>query len=70
MCLEEGTLAGWLHEVLEPHVAELVGVGIRKSPGAKSDRQDAFGLGEQLWAGDGIGHATARQNVAMTGLDG
>ena len=27
LCLEEGTLAGWLHEVLEPHVAELVGGG-------------------------------------------
>ena len=23
MCLEEGTLTGWLHEVLEPHVEEL-----------------------------------------------
>jgi len=24
LCLEEGTLAGWLHEVLSPHVDEIV----------------------------------------------
>ena len=23
MCLEEGTLSGWLHEVLEPHVEDV-----------------------------------------------
>ena len=36
LCLEEGTLAAWLHEVLEPHVTELVVTGVRKSRGAKS----------------------------------
>ena len=32
VCLEEGTLSGWLHEVLEPHVEELVVTGVRKEP--------------------------------------
>lgn len=51
LCLEEGTLAEWLHEVLEPHVAELVVTGVRKSRGEKSDKHDAFGLAEQLRIG-------------------
>ena len=42
---------GVLNEVLEPHVAELVVVVVRKGLGAKSDKQDAFGLGEQLRIG-------------------
>ena len=29
LCMEEGTLAAWLHEVLEPHVMELVVTGVR-----------------------------------------
>ena len=51
MCLEEGTLTGWLHEVLEPHVEELVVTGVGKSRGPKSDKRDAFGLAEQLRIG-------------------
>ena len=51
VCLEEGTLSGWLHEVLEPHVEELVVTGVRKSRGPKSDKLDAFGLAEQLRIG-------------------
>ncbi len=52
ICMEEGTLSGWLHEVLEPHVAELVVAGVgTKSRGPKSDKQDAFGLAEQLRIG-------------------
>jgi transposase len=51
LCLEEGTLAGWLSEVLEPHVHELVVVGVSESRGQKSDRLDAFGLAEQLRIG-------------------
>ena len=31
VCLEEGTLSGWLYEVLEPHVEELVVAGVRRS---------------------------------------
>ena len=51
LCMEEGTLAEWLHEVLEPHIKELVVTGVRKSRGAKSDKHDAFGLAEQLRIG-------------------
>ena len=31
MCMEEGTLSAWLHEVLEPHVEELVVTGVGKT---------------------------------------
>jgi transposase len=51
VCLEEGTLSEWLHEVLEPHVEELVVAGVRKSRGPKSDKRDAFALAEQLRIG-------------------
>ncbi len=33
LCMEEGTLAEWLHEVLEPHVAELVVTGVQQESG-------------------------------------
>jgi transposase len=51
VCLEEGTLSGWLYEVLEPHVEDLVVAGVRESRGPKSDKQDAFALAEQLRIG-------------------
>jgi transposase len=51
LCLEEGTHASWLHEVLSPHVEELVVAGVRESRGPKSDKLDAFGLAEQLRIG-------------------
>jgi hypothetical protein len=51
VCLEEGTLSEWLHEVLEPHVEDLVVAGVRKSRGPKSDKRDAFALAEQLRIG-------------------
>lgn len=51
VCLEEGTLSGWLYEVLEPHVEELVVAGVRKSRGPKNDKVDAFGLADQLRIG-------------------
>jgi transposase len=51
VCLEEGTLSGWLYEVLEPHVEELVVTGVRESRGPKSDKVDAFALAEQLRIG-------------------
>ena len=51
LCLEEGTLTEWLYEVLEPHVQELVVVGVRESRGPKNDKLDAFGLAEQLRIG-------------------
>ncbi len=51
LCLEEGTLSAWLHEVLEPWVEELVVTGVGKSRGPKDDKRDAFGLAEQLRIG-------------------
>ena len=51
VCLEEGTLSGWLYEVIEPHVEELVVAGVHRSRGPKSDKLDAFGLAEQLRIG-------------------
>ena len=51
VCVEEGTLSGWLYEVLEPHVEELVVAGVRESRGPKSDKRDAFALAEQLRIG-------------------
>ncbi|HSH74555.1 MAG TPA: hypothetical protein VLA09_02530 [Longimicrobiales bacterium] len=41
VCLEEGTLSGWLYEVIEPHVEELVVTGVHKSRGPKSEGTDA-----------------------------
>jgi transposase len=53
LCLEEGTLAGWLYEVLEPHVEELVVAGVQRKRrrGPKNDKVDAFWLAEQLRIG-------------------
>jgi transposase len=50
LCLEECPQSGWLAEVLSPHVAELVvvGVGEQRSRGHKSDAHDAFGLADKL----------------------
>ena len=51
LCLEEGTLSGWLYEVLEPHVEELTVAGVGKSRGPKTDKLDAFALAEKLRIG-------------------
>lgn len=51
LCLEEGTHASWLYEVLSPHVEEIVVAAVRQSRGQKSDKLDAFGLAEQLRIG-------------------
>lgn len=51
LCLEEGTLAGWLYEVLAPHVDELVVAAITESRGPKSDQHDAFQRAEDLRCG-------------------
>lgn len=53
LCLEEGTQAAWLHEILSPHVDEIVvaGVGPERARGPKSDRIDAFGLAEKMRVG-------------------
>jgi transposase len=51
LALEEGTLAGWLYELLTPQVDELVVAAVPESRGAKSDERDAFHLAEQLRTG-------------------
>jgi hypothetical protein len=51
LCLEEGTHATWLYEVLSPHVEEIVVAAVSESRGPKSDKLDAFGLAEQLRIG-------------------
>jgi len=51
LCMEEGTHASWLYEVLAPHVEEIVVAGVGKSRGPKSDKGDAFGLAEDLRIG-------------------
>lgn len=51
LCFEEGRLAEWLHEVLEPHVEELVVAGVEERRGQKNDKHDAFDLAELLRVG-------------------
>lgn len=48
VCLEEGAQAEWLHEILKPHVEEIVVAKVEGSRGPKSDRKDAFALAELL----------------------
>jgi transposase len=53
LCLEEGTMSEWLHEVLSPHVEEIVVLGVPPGKkGPKSDARDAAGLANQLRLGD------------------
>jgi len=40
VCLEEGTLSGWLHEALEPHIEELVVTGVRMTPDQPNNPQE------------------------------
>jgi hypothetical protein len=40
-----------VHEVLSPHVAEPVVIGVGRCWGSKSDERDAFGLAEALRVG-------------------
>lgn len=49
--MEEGTQAGWLVELLGPHVAEIVVVHVNESNGPKDDARDAFFLAERLRTG-------------------
>ena len=51
MVIEEGTHSNWLHELLSPHVEELVVVGVGLQRGQKNDRLDAYRLAEQLRTG-------------------
>jgi len=51
LCVEEGTQSSWLYEILRPHVAELVVVGVGRSRGSKSDQADAYARAEELRTG-------------------
>lgn len=51
LCFEEGTQSAWLHELLSPHVDQLVVTSVTESRGPKSDRRDALGLAEALRIG-------------------
>lgn len=51
LIVEEGTHAAWLHEILSPHVKDMVVMSVPKSKGQKNDKLDAFGLAEKLRTG-------------------
>jgi transposase len=51
LCLEEGTQSAWLHELLSPHVAELVVAVAPESKGAKDDLRDAWARANELRTG-------------------
>lgn len=51
LCIEEGTQSAWVHEILSPHVAELVVTAPEESRGAKDDLRDAWGLADDLRTG-------------------
>ena len=51
LCIEEGEWSQWLHQILSPHVAELVVHRSQWKPGLKSDAIDAYGLAEKLRTG-------------------
>ena len=53
MSFEEGTCASWLHDLLKPHVTEVLVCDSRKNAllrvGNKNDREDARKLSELLF---------------------
>ena len=51
VCIEEGTHAEWLYELLEPLVQEIVVVIPNKASGSKSDSVDAFQRADELRRG-------------------
>jgi transposase len=51
LCLEEGTQSAWLHEILSPHVTELVVTVPEESRGAKDDLRDAWARADDLRTG-------------------
>jgi len=51
LCIEEGEWSQWLHEILSPHVAELVVYRARWTAGSKSDQHDADDLSERIRTG-------------------
>lgn len=51
LCLEEGTQSAWLHELLKPHVAEIVVSMPPKGKGSKDDKRDAWARADELRVG-------------------
>jgi transposase len=51
LCMEEGTQSAWLHELLSPHVEELVVAVPEKTRGSKNDERDAWARAEELRTG-------------------
>ncbi len=51
VCLEESEWSGWLYEILEPHVAEVVVEHARWRAGSKTDAIDARDLAHRLRTG-------------------
>jgi transposase len=51
VCLEEGTQSAWLHELLSPHVRNLVVTVPPSTRGNKDDSRDAWALAEALRLG-------------------
>ena len=51
LCFEEGEWAPWLHEILSPHVEELVVLHGEGHTGPKNDALDALNLAERLRTG-------------------
>src|SRR5437899_1175340 len=51
LCIEEGTQSEWLHEILAPHVDEIVVTMPGKRSGQKDVLRDAFALAEELRIG-------------------
>jgi len=51
VCIEEGTLAEWMYELLEPLVDELVVTIPERARGSKSDSSDAWRRADELRRG-------------------
>jgi transposase len=51
LCIEEGAQSDWLHEILAPHVDEIVVTMPPKRAGQKDDLRDAFARAEELRTG-------------------
>ena len=51
ICLEEGTQARWVYELLKPHATEVAVVNVRQKHANKNDQLDAFALAEDYRLG-------------------
>lgn len=67
LCIEEGTQAEWLSEILTPHVDEMLVVSVRERRGSKSDEKDAFTLAEGLRVGAFTQNQVFKPNSAAFG---